>query len=481
MAQPRPHFRTIGLIIGATLFMDMLDGTVLATALPTMARDLGTSAPAMSIALTSYLISLAIFIPVSGRIADRFGARSVLRAAIVAFTLGSIACAQAPNLPLLVLARFFQGIGGAMMVPVGRIVLMRNVEKRQLFAAMSWVLIPAVLGPVIGPPLGGFFVTYLDWRWIFYINVPVGAIGVILVSLFIPEVHGDDPKVPDTKGTILSGLSLGSLLFGCELFSHDGALGPALALLALGTGTGLIYLRHATRVPDPILDFRLMRVPSYGTAIIAGAITRVTQGAQPYLLPLMMQLGFGLTALQSGAIVLATALGSFAMKWVAPHILRRFGYRDTLVVNGFFSCFGYMMCALFRPGFPYPAMFLVLLASGFFMSFQFSAYNTLAYDRIPPGQLSAATSLYTTFQQLMLSLGICVGAAALEASMAVRGHGTPQLVDFQSAFLVVTAISLSATVWNLRFAPDAGVELSGYTPRTWSVRQALRGTRGLIS
>jgi MFS family permease len=338
-----------------------------------------------------------------------------------------------------------------------------------------------MLGPVLGPPLGGFLVTYFDWRWIFYINVPVGLLGVVLVSLFIPEVHGDDPKAPDVKGTILSALSLGPLLFGCELASHPGNFKLALALLALGAGTGAIYLRHARRIADPILDFRLMRVPSFGTAVIAGSLTRITQGAQPFLLPLLLQLGFGLTALRSGAIVLATALGSLAMKWAAPYILRRFGFRDTLVVNGVISCLLYMTCALFRPGWPYPAIFLVLLASGFFMSFQFSAYNTIAYDRIPPGELGAATSLYTTFQQLMLSLGICVGAAALETSMGLRGHGAPQLSDFSAAFLVVTLISLIAMIWNMRFAPDAGTEISGHTPRSWSLRQALKDIRGLTS
>src|SRR5580704_15562209 len=182
---PKPHFRTIALIVGAAMFMEQLDGTVLATALPSMARELGVSAPSLSIALTSYLISLAIFIPVSGRIADRFGARTVFRSAIIAFIAGSIACAWAPTVGFLVAARFFQGVGGALMLPVGRLVLMRSEEKRDLIQATSWVLIPAVVGPIVGPPVGGSFVTYLNWRWIFYINVPIGILGVVLVSLFI--------------------------------------------------------------------------------------------------------------------------------------------------------------------------------------------------------------------------------------------------------------------------------------------------------
>src|SRR6195952_2224373 len=218
----RPHFRTIALIVGAALFMEMLDSTVLATALPSMARELGVSAPSLSIALTSYLISLAIFIPVSGRIADRFGARTVFRAAIITFILGSILCSMASSVGFLVAARFLQGIGGALMMPVGRLILMRSVEKRDLIQATSWVLIPAVIGPILGPPLGGFIVTYLNWRWIFYINVPIGVIGVALVTIFIANTRGEVPEKTDYRGIFLASLSLGLLLFGFELTSHEG-------------------------------------------------------------------------------------------------------------------------------------------------------------------------------------------------------------------------------------------------------------------
>ncbi|HYS45138.1 MAG TPA: DHA2 family efflux MFS transporter permease subunit, partial [Rhizomicrobium sp.] len=395
----KPHFRTIALIVGAAMFMEQLDGTVLATALPSMARELGVSAPSLSISLTSYLISLAVFIPVSGRIADRFGARTVFRSAIVAFLLGSIACAQAPNVAFLVAARFFQGVGGALMLPVGRLVLMRSVEKRDLIAATSWVLIPAVVGPILGPPIGGFIVTYLNWRWIFYINIPIGVLGVILVSLYIANSRGEVPEKTDYKGIVLSSLSLGLLLFGFELTSHDGQFNLALMLLAIGGLLGIFYVRHARRAKDPILDISLMKIPTFGTSVMAGAVTRVTQGAHPYLLPLMMQLGFGLSAAQSGLMTLATALGSIAAKPVAPPLLRRFGFRDTLMVNGFFASAGYAVCGLFRPGWPLPVMFLVMVSSGFFMSIQFTGYNTIAYDEIEQDRMGSATSFYTTFQQ----------------------------------------------------------------------------------
>jgi EmrB/QacA subfamily drug resistance transporter len=475
----KPNFRTIALIVGAAMFMEQLDGTVLATALPSMARELGVSAPSLSIALTSYLISLAIFIPVSGRVADRFGARTVFRSAIVMFLLGSIACASAPNVGFLVAARFFQGVGGALMLPVGRLVLMRSVEKRDLIQATSWVLIPAVVGPILGPPIGGFIVTYLNWRWIFYINVPIGLLGIVLVSLFIANTRGEVPEKTDYWGIFLSSLSLGLLLFGFELTSHDGMLRLALTLLGAGAVLGGFYIRHARRTEHPILDISLMKIPTFGTSVIAGAITRVCQGAHPYLLPLMMQLGFGLSAAQSGLMTLATALGSIVAKPIAPSLLRRWGFRDTLAVNGFFASAGYAVCGLFRPGWPLPLMFLIMVSSGFFMSIQFTGYNTIAYDEVSQQRMGSATSFYTTFQQLMLSMGICAGAAALQGAMVLRGHHMPKFVDFTAAFWTVALISLSATIWNRRFDHDAGHEISGHTPRTWPARQVIKEPRGL--
>ena len=460
-AMSGPSFRTIALIIASAMFMEQLDATILATALPTMARDFSVSAPNMSVALTSYLLSLAVFIPASGKVADRFGSRTVFRAAIVIFVLGSILCAFAPTLPLFVAARAIQGVGGAMMMPVGRLVLLRSVERRNMVSAMSWLLVPAMIGPIIGPPVGGFIVTYLDWRWIFFINVPIGLLGVVLVTLFIENVKGDRPERFDGLGMLISGIALGCLFFGFELMSHPG-FGPLVfALLGTGTAAGVLYVLHARRVRDPILDLSLMRLPSFGTSVVAGALTRITQGAHPFLLPLMLQLGFGLSAAQSGTIIIATAIGSVSMKAFASRLLRRFGFRLSLIVNGIVASAGYAVCAAFRPGWPFPLMFGVLLACGFFMSFQFTAYNTVAFDEVPASRMSAATSFYTTFQQLMLSVGICVASIALQGSMVLRGHLIPGLDDFSAAFLVVTAISLSATLWNMRFAHDAGREISG--------------------
>ncbi|PWI55607.1 MFS transporter [Rhizobium phaseoli] len=450
------------MIVASAMLMENIDATVLATALPTMARDFAVSAPAMSIALTSYLLSLAIFIPASGRMADSFGSRTVFRAAISVFVIGSILCALAPTLPFLVLARLLQGMGGAMMMPVGRLVLMRSVARKDMVSAMSWLLVPALIGPIVGPPLGGFIVTYLDWRWIFYINVPIGIIGMIFVSIYIDEVKGKASGRFDTIGFVLSGISLGSLLFGFEMSSHAGEGAFSIFLIAIGLIFGIAYLRHARRHPSPIMDFSLMKVPSFGTSVIAGSLTRITQGAQPFLLPLLFQIGFGLSAAAAGQIVIATALGALAMKPMAKFVFSRLGFRRSLVLNGIFGTVGYGLCAAFRPDWPMPLIFIVLILSAFFLSFQFTAYNTIAYDEIDRERMSSATSFYTTFQQLMLSLGICIGALALHGSMAFNDVETPTLGDFSTAFVVVTLISITATIWNLRFSPTAGEEISGY-------------------
>jgi EmrB/QacA subfamily drug resistance transporter len=456
------NFRTIALIVASSMFMEQLDATVLATALPTMAHDFGVSPPAMSIALTSYLLSLAIFIPASGKIADRFGARNVFCSAIAIFIVGSLLCAQAPSLSFLVAARLIQGIGGAMMIPVGRLVLMRSVARKDLVSAMSWMLVPALVGPILGPPIGGMFVTYLDWRWIFYINIPIGVIGFALAFVFIDNVKGVANGPFDLSGFILSGLSLGSLLFGFEMSSRSGEASMAIFLIAIGMLFGIAYLRHAKKHPSPIMDFSLMRVPSFGASMIAGSLTRITQGAHPFLIPLMLQLGFGMSAAAAGRITIATAVGSMAMKGLQSTLLKKLGFRNSLMIFGAIGTLGYATCAAFRPDWPISLIFVILVLCGFFMSYQFTAYNIVAYDEIDRDRMSAATSFYTTFQQLMLSLGICVAALALHGSMFVRDHADAQLSDFSTAFIVVTLISMSAMFWNVRFSKTAGAEMSGY-------------------
>ncbi len=461
----RPDYRVTALIIASSLFMEQLDSTVLATALPTMARHFDVSPSHMSIALTSYLLSLAVLIPASGAVADRFGARTVLSAAIATFVAGSIFCAQAPSLTLLVVARIVQGAGGAMMIPVGRLVLLRSVAKRDLVSAMSWLLVPALIGPILGPPVGGLIVTYLNWRWIFYINLPIGVVGLILAWFYIENMRSETRQRFDVVGFALSGVSLACLLFGFETLSRSaGETSLAVGLVAAGLVSGGAYVAHSRRLRGvtPILDFSLMRDRTFRVSVVAGSLTRITQGAQPFLLPLMMQISFGMSAAESGLLTFATACGAMGMKAAAPPVLRAFGFRTTLIWNAVFSSLMYAVCAAFRPEWPHWVIFAVLGVCGFSMSLQFTAYNTVAYDDISRERTASANSFYTTFQQLMLSFGICTGALALTTSKLVAGHLHATAGDFSAAFLVVTAISLIAAPMCLAYRRDAGAVMSGH-------------------
>jgi EmrB/QacA subfamily drug resistance transporter len=454
--------RLTAVIVACALFMQNLDSTVIATALPTMARAFGADPVRMNVALTAYLLSLAVFIPASGWIADRFGTRTVFRAAIVVFTVGSIACGQANTLTTLVAARVLQGIGGAMMVPVGRLVLLRTAPKSELVAAMAWLTMPALVGPVVGPPLGGFIVTYVSWRWIFYINVPIGLLGILLISLFVEEVREPPRGAFDARGLVLSGLALSGLMFGLETAGR-GVVSPRAseAMIGLGVAAALGYWLHARRHAAPLLDLTLMRLPCFRVAMSAMMLFRTGIGAIPFLLPLMLQVGFGDSAVESGMITFASSAGALVMKPAAQHALRQFGFRDTLLWNGVISGVMLALCAAFRPAWPAAAIYAVLLIGGFFRSLQFTAYNTLAYGDVPRPRMSAATSLYTAGQQLAATIGISVGALALHVSMVVSRHVEPWPMDFSVAFLcvgVLTGLAAPLALWMPR---DAGDDLTG--------------------
>jgi EmrB/QacA subfamily drug resistance transporter len=468
--------RVTALIVASALFMEQLDGTVLATALPTMARSFNVDPLHMNVALTAYLLSLAVFIPASGKAADRFGSRTVFRAAIAMFTLGSILCAQAPSLIFLVAARILQGIGGAMMVPVGRLVLLRSVSKSDLVAAMAWLMIPATIGPILGPPVGGMIVTYLDWRWIFYINVPIGVVGIVLVTLFIEEVREPGRISLDLVGLLFSGVALSCLMFGLEMASR-GVGSPVLTggLVAVGIVSGVLYLRHARKHPQPVLDFRLMRIPTFRLSVMSGTLSRIAVGAMPFLLPMMMQLGFGMSAARSGLVTFISSVGSLLMRVAAPKLLRQMGFRNVLVWIGMVATLLLATSAGFRPSWPIFLIYGVLLVGGFFQSLQFIAYNTIAYADVPRAQMSAATSFYTTFQQLSLTLGIATSAAALAGSVAWFGHAGPQLIDFSVAFVVVSCIAILAPFLSLALRRNAGAELSGHHVRPRLQRSPVTG------
>ncbi len=454
--------RITAVIVACALFMQNLDSTIIATALPTMARSFGYDPVRMNVALTSYLLSLTVFIPASGWIADRFGTRTVFRAAIVVFSFGSILCGLSTGLIELVAARVLQGLGGAMMVPVGRLLLLRTAAKTELVAAMAWLTMPALLGPVVGPPLGGFIVTYFNWRWTFFINIPIGLIGLLAVTLFIRDFREPPKAAFDLRGLALTGLALVCGMAGLETVAR-GLVSPELtaAMLAAGIAIGFLYYLHARRHPAPLLDFSLMRLPCFGLSFAAMMLFRTGIGAIPFLLPMMLQIGFGNSAVQSGLITFASSAGALVMKPGAQYALRMFGFRDTLVWNGVLSAAMLIACAAFRPTWPAAAIYLVLLLGGFLRSLQFTAYNTRAYGDVPRAQMSAATSLYTAGQQLAGTIGVSVGALSLEISRTLSGHGTPENGDFSAAFIVVGLMTLAAAPIALFMPKTAGDELTG--------------------
>jgi EmrB/QacA subfamily drug resistance transporter len=458
-----PSTRLTALIVACALLMQNLDSTVVATALPQMARAFHADPLHMNVALTSYLISLAVFIPASGWMADRYGARTVFRAAIAIFTLASVLCGRANNLPFLVFARIVQGMGGAMMVPVGRLVLLRTIAKADLVAAMAWISVPALIGPVLGPPVGGLIVTYASWRWVFDINVPIGIVGIVLVTLFVPDVREQGSNRFDAWGLLLSGVALAALLFGLETIGR-GTLpeGVSVAVLVLSACATAGYFVHARLHPHPVLDLALFRIRSFTVSVIGGSFFRLGVGATPYLLPLMLQVGFGQSAAHSGAITFASAAGAMAMKPAAKFTLRQFGFRSLLLVNGMLSAVLLGVCAAFRSTTPVAVIYAVLLLGGFFRSLQFTAYNTVAFADVPAERMSGATSLYSLLQQLTLTLGITAGAAVLEFSVALRGHATARPADFSIAFAVVALASFAAGPISLLMSESTGAEMSGH-------------------
>jgi EmrB/QacA subfamily drug resistance transporter len=462
-----PADRIVPLIVATALFMENMDSTVIATSLPAIARALGTNPLALKLAVTSYLLSLAICIPASGWTADRFGTRNVFRTAIGVFVLGSIGCAASHSLEEFVLARIVQGAGGAMMTPIGRLIMVRSIDKRRLVNAMSLVTIPALIGPICGPPLGGFITTYASWHWIFLINVPIGFVGMIMASRFIPNIRVERPDPFDLIGFLLSGCAIAGLAFGLSAMGLEFLPTSVVAsLLCGGAIAAVAYLIHARRTPAPILDLNLFRLPTFRASIFGGFLFRLGIGALPFLLPLLLQIGFHLTPFESGLITCTTALGSMFMKAAVASVLHRFGYRSVLLYNALISSVFLAACASFVQGMPFAAMIAILLSGGFFRSLQFTSINTIAYAEIEPAKMSRATAMVAAAQQLSLSTGVAIGALVVELTLRLKHSTTMGINDFPPAFLFVGLLSASAAFIFMRLPSDAGAELSGRKTET---------------
>lgn len=456
--------RLIPLIVACALFMENLDATIIATALPQIAQALHEEPLHLSLAITSYLLSLAVFIPLSGWIADRYGARRVFRTAIVLFTLGSVCCGLSQSMPQLVAARVLQGLGGAMMTPVGRLVLLRNVPKNELVSAMSWLTIPALVGPVLGPPLGGLIVSYASWRWIFFINLPIGLLGFYLVSRFIPETAArPGPQPLDGRGWALLGIGCALLVAGFENLGKGLIADPLLAaLIVCGAASLLGYVRHTRTRAQPIIDLTLLRLPSFRAAVGSGSLYRISIGAYTLLMPLTLQLGFGYSPLVSGATTFVSALGAIVMKAAAPRIVKRYGFRPLMIRNALLSAAFLVGCGLLPALDSRLIVMAWLLAYGFFRSLEFTCINTLGFAEVDEARMSQATSFTSTLQQLSLSMGVALASQLLALSRTLHGGGALLAVDFAYAFAGAALLCVLAALGFTALPANAGANVSGH-------------------
>lgn len=455
-----PRSRTVPLIVAAALFMEHLDSTIIATALPVMAKDFGVPVVTLNLAITAYLVAVAVFIPASGWLADRFGARRVFVSAIGVFVSGSILCGLAPSVEVLILGRLVQGIGGAMMVPVGRLVMLRSIPKAELIPAMAWLTVPALVGPVIGPPLGGLIATYSSWRVIFWINVPIGLLGIALALAFLPPVREEERTPFDAVGFLLSAIGLAVAVTAFETLGRDVVPLPvSLATAAIGVAFLYAYVRHARGVERPLVDLRLLRIPTFGIAVAGGSLFRIGIGALPFLLPLQIQIGFGRSALESGLTTFVAAAAAMMMKVAAASIIGRFGFRSTLIVNSLLAGGMTASVALVGPETPLWVMMALLFVGGFFRSLNFTAINAIGYADIASPQMSRASALASMGQQLSLSAGVAVAAMIVHA--VTPAGAEPDAGRISIALAAVGLASGAAALIFARLGPDAGASVRG--------------------
>ena len=451
----------IALLVAGALFMEQLDGTVIATALPQMAQSFGVAAVDLNIGMSAYLLTVAVFIPASGWVTDRFGARTVFALAIVTFTLSSVLCAASGTLSQFTAARVLQGIGGAMMVPVGRLIVLRNTEKQHFVRMIAYLTWPALTAPVVGPPLGGLITTYSSWHWIFLLNVPLGVAGLGLALILIPNTRGESRGGFDWSGFALTGLASFSLMYGLEAIGR-GRIDWYIAapLLCTGLGAGIYAVRHALRIAHPLLDLTAFRVPSFAITVGGGVLFRTAVSAVPFLLPLMFQLAFGLSPLDSGLLLLAVFAGNLGMKPATTTVLGRFGFRRTLIWNGVLAIATVFACGLLTATTPTAVTLAVLFLSGLSRSMQFTTINALSFCDLDQPRMSGANTLFSMLQQMGNALGVAGGAIMLRAAALTHAGdaGTPA-TDFHIAFWAIGLVGLIG-VWHFRrLAPDVGAAL----------------------
>ncbi len=468
MASPFQKTTAISILVATAFFMENLDGTVIATALPDMGKSFHANPVDLNIGMTAYLLMLAVFIPISGWVADRVGARLVFVSAIGIFTASSILCGMSTGIVSFTGARVIQGIGGAMMVPVGRLVVLRTTEKHNLIDAITFITWPGLIAPVVGPPVGGFITTYFSWHWIFFLNVPLGIIGMALSSRIIPNLKEEHVKPFDWIGFALSASACVSFVYGMELVGRESARWqPTVAYLrspgARRPCAGF-PLCHLLRAPAPLLNLALLKIKTFAVSMQGGSLFRIAISVSPFLLPLMFQVGFGLNAFRSGLLMLGLFTGNLLMKTVVTPVLRRFGFRAVLTANGILHAFLMAGCALLFPRTPTIFILFILFLNGLSRSMQFTATGTLAFADIAKPDMSSATSFFSMITQMSMGMGVAVGAIALRIAGSLSGNsaGTPTTKEFHIAFLLVAVLCIVATLDCFILEPHAGADVSGH-------------------
>ena len=473
-----PLFRAsptlIALIVACAFFMENLDGAAITIVLPQIAKTFLISPSAASLGVTIYMVSLAIFLAMSGWAADRFGPRNFFCWAIAVFTLASVACGLSTHFWFFVVTRAVQGAAAAFMSPVGRVIVLRTAPKSELMRAFGITIWPGLVAPIIGQPIGGLIATYLSWKWIFFLNVPIGVAGILLLLTFVDNHRGEHSRRLDLVGLTLTALSLSAMLYGLDLISHehpDWRLGGGLIIAGLLVGVQAV--RHASGHDYPLIDVSLAEVRTFAfTTISGGTFFRIAMGAAPFLLPLLFQIGFGMTAFDSSLLMLAYGGGNLAMKAMTNPILKRFGFRRVLVVNGVVVIISVLSFAFLVPRVPLFLILASLILAGLTRSLQFTALNTLAFADIRQSAMSSASTMQTMLQQVAFAFGIALGAVILSVSAEFRaGAGASIGVpDFQVAFAVSTLMTIAALPWLVKLATDAGDEISGHSRARSSAR-----------
>ncbi|QRF14325.1 MFS transporter [Klebsiella africana] len=457
-------FSAPALLVAGAFFMEFLDGTVIATALPDLARDFGVSAVELNIGISAYLITLAVLIPASGWIADRFGARAIFTLALGIFTLASVFCGLSTEVNTFVAMRILQGVGGALMVPVGRLAVLRTTPKHLLIKAIATLTWPALVAPIIGPPLGGFITRYASWHWIFFINVPLGLAAIILSLRIIPDIRETERRSFDLTGFITTSVAMVSLVTAMErLGDRQPAIWPTLALAALGFGCLLYSIRHFRRTAAPMVRLDALQVPTFRVTMYGGSLFRASISAVPFLLPLLFQVGFGMDPFHSGLLVLAVFVGNLTIKPATTPLIRWLGFRRLLLINGALNVCSLLACALLTPQTPVWAIMLILYLGGVFRSIQFTGVSTLAFADVPAAQMSDANTLFSTASQLAVGLGITLGAIGIRLGEQVGDwlHLTELPgISFRLSFVFIAFICLVGMIDSLHLARTAGSSVS---------------------